>query len=188
GGEVAMRLVYVLCGALGGAVVLASCGTDNGPDASATGNGGGNDDGGGGILGNPDGASGVGASVDASFGCDGCAPFPGSNAPPCDPSVLGPPTLAYPLEGQLLPPNMNVLEVQFVPPAGATLFEVDFSNGITNVRVETQCNAVPDVRGGPSKGCGLTLSQQEWTDIANTNRDGDPVKVIVRATKDGSCV
>jgi hypothetical protein len=38
-------------------------------------------------------------------------------------------------------------------------------------------------------GCGLTLSQQEWNDIADTNRDGDPVSITVRATNgSGSCV
>jgi hypothetical protein len=84
---------------------------------------------------------------------------------------------------------MNVLEVQFVPPAGATLFEVDFTNSITSVKVETQCNPITPVRGGPSPGCGVTLPQGAWDDIANTNRDGDPVKVTVRATDAGmSCV
>jgi len=83
---------------------------------------------------------------------------------------------------------MNVLEVQFVPPAGATTFEVDFSNSNTDVRVVTQCNSVPDVRGGTSRGCGLTLPQAAWTDIANNNRDASPVAVSVRATKDSNCV
>jgi hypothetical protein len=83
---------------------------------------------------------------------------------------------------------MNVLEVQFVPPAGATLFEADFENAITSVKVETMCNPIMPVRGGPSPGCGLTLPQAAWNDIANTNRDGDPVKVTVRATVNGSCV
>ncbi len=83
---------------------------------------------------------------------------------------------------------MNVLEVQFAPPAGATLFEVDFENAITSVKVETQCNPITPVIGGPSSGCGLTLPQAAWNDIANTNRDGEPVKVTVRATVGGACV
>ena len=34
--------------------------------------------------------------------------------------------------------------------------------------------------GGVSySGCGLTLPQQAWNDIADTNRDGDPVQVVV---------
>ena len=47
------------------------------------------------------------------------------------PQTLGAPTLVYPPDGVLLPPNMNVLEVQWVPPTGAALFEVDFTNGVT---------------------------------------------------------
>src|SRR5262249_3002477 len=108
--------------------------------------------------------------------------------PECAPTVLGKATIAYPLDGLLLPPNMNVLEVQFKPPADATLFEVDFYNAVTKVKVETKCAPVPDVRGGPSIGCGITLPQAAWNAIANINRDGDTVGVVVRATKDGSCV
>ena len=109
------------------ALVFGACGSDNG----------GNNDGGDG--GKADQTTGL---PDASvFPCDGCTPFPPLGTTDCAPTVLGPATLAYPLDGMLLPPNMNVLEVQFVPPAGATLFEVDFENAITDVSVETQCNA-----------------------------------------------
>ena len=74
--------------------------------------------------------------------------------------------------------------------AGAALFEVDFENAATDVRVETPCVPVAAVRtsadgGTQYSGCGLTLSQQQWNDIANTNRDGDPLKVTVRATPGG---
>ena len=134
------------------------------------------------------GSSGGGGSVSSNYPCAGCPAFPGSGAPTCPATTLGPPTIAYPLDGLLLPPNMNVLEVQFVPPAGATLFEVDFENAVTSVKVETLCNPITPVRGGASPGCGVTLPQAAWNDIANTNRDGDPVKVTVRATTNGSCV
>jgi len=166
-----------LAAACGLALVFGACGSDNGAGGDG-GDGGGLD----------------GALVDQSapdsqvFPCDGCGPFPPIGTTPCTPNVLGPAQLVYPLDGLLLPPNMNVLEVQFVPPQGATEYEVDFENGVTDVRVQTFCDPVPDVRGGPSRGCGLTLPQAAWNDIANTNRDGDPVTVTVRATIDGSCV
>jgi hypothetical protein len=129
------------------------------------------------------------AVMDADFPCDGCAPFPSQATPTCAPTMLDAPTLVYPLDGVLLPPNMNVLEVQWVPPTGASLFEVDFTNAATDVRVETTCNPITTVRGTANVGCGLTLPQQAWNDIANTNRDGDPVKITVRATPaGGSCV
>jgi hypothetical protein len=117
----------------------------------------------------------------SSYGCDGCAPFPPLGGPSCTPQTLGAPKLVYPPDGVLLPPNMNVLEVQWVPPQGASLFEVDFENAATDVRVETPCNSVTTVRGAASVGCGLTLSQAEWNNIASLNRDGDPVKVTIRA-------
>jgi len=163
------------------ACAFAACGGDNN----------GNNDGGDGSIGdgtnNGDQTTGL---ADASiFPCtdDGCTPFPPLGTSNCAPNVLGPSKLVYPTDGLLLPPNMNVLEVQFVPPSGAKEFEVDFENSITDVRVVTLCNAVPDVRQGASKGCGLTLPQLAWNDIANANRDKDPVKVTVRATIDGSC-
>ncbi len=133
-------------------------------------------------------SSGGGGSVSSNYPCPSCPSFPPTGTPACPPSTLGAPTLVYPLNGLLLPPNMNVLEVQFVPPTGATLFEVDFTNAITSVKVETQCNPITPVRGGPSPGCGVTLPQAAWNDIANINRDGDPVKVTVRATASGACV
>jgi hypothetical protein len=124
----------------------------------------------------------------SSYKCPTCPDFPKGDAPTCDPGALAAPKIAYPLDGSLLPPNMNVLEVQFTAPPGATLYEVDFVNSTTLVKVVTKCDAVPDVRGGASLGCGVTLPQAAWNDVADKNRDGDPVHVFVRATKDGSCV
>jgi hypothetical protein len=165
------------------AVAAASCGSGKSSGGSGAASGSGAANGAGGTTG-----SGAGGHVSSDYPCSGCPSFPPSGAPVCSPGVLGAPTIAYPLDGLLLPPNMNVLEVQFVPPAGATLFEVDFENAITDVKVETQCNPVMPVRGGPSPGCGVTLPQAAWNDIANHNREGDPVKVTVRATVNGSCV
>jgi hypothetical protein len=159
---------------MGGAAVGGATSSSQGTGALTTSSGGASDGG--------------DAGVSSSYPCTGCPAFPPLGAPTCAPSTLGPPTLAYPLDGILLPPNMNVLEVQFVPPAGATLFEVDFENAITSVKVETMCNPITPVRGGASTGCAVTLPQAAWNDIANTNRDGDPVKVTVRATINGACV
>jgi hypothetical protein len=106
---------------------------------------------------------GDGGVVSSTYPCTGCPTFPAPGAPTCPASTLGPATISYPLDGLLLPPNMNVLEVQFVPPAGAMLFEVDFENGVTDVKVETQCNPVTPVRGGPSPGCGITLPRAPGT-------------------------
>jgi hypothetical protein len=167
-------------------VGAASCGSESAADGSGDADGGGDADGtGGGTVGLGVPSSDTGSK---NYPCAGCMPFPPLGAPECTPAVLGKATIAYPLDGLLLPPNMNVLEVQFTPPPSATLYEVDFYNAVTKVKVETKCADVADVRGGTSRGCGVTLPQGAWNDIANSNRDGDPVRVVVRATTDGSCV
>jgi hypothetical protein len=190
--------VLLLVG-IGVALVGAACGSNGDAGTGTRGRDGGiadgsfGDDGNGGSTFSP-GSGDSSAPVNADFACDGCAPFPPETASSCAPSTLGGPTLVYPPDGVLLPPNMNVLEVQWLPPAGASLFEVDFKNGVTDVRIETPCVPVAAVRtsadgGTQYSGCGLTLTQQAWNDIANTNRDGDPVSVTVRATPPGgSCV
>lgn len=175
-GLVAASFVALAIGAGGS---LASCGGNGGNGDGGNGDGSDMDSG----LVYPDGGSSYCANPDG-----GCPMFPPIGTKECDPQTLGPPTLVYPTDGLLLPPNMNVLEVQFVPPMGATLYEVDFLNQITNVGVVDTCQQVPDVRKGPSKGCGVTLPQAAWNDIANKNRDGDSVTIIVRATVNGQCV
>ncbi len=119
--------------------------------------------------------------------CPGCPSFPplGGSTPSCGAAAA--PTLIYPPDGVLLPPNMNVIEVQFMPGQGVSAYEIDFENAITDVRLVTPCNAITDTRGAATGGCGFSLDPTQWKWVANTNRAGDPVKVSVRATTNGSC-
>jgi hypothetical protein len=120
--------------------------------------------------------------------CPGCPAFPPDNAPTCT-TPGATPTLVYPPDGVLLPPNMNVIDVQFLPGAGQSVFEIDFENAATDVRVETACAPVDDVRGNPTGGCAFTLDPMVWSTIADSNRGGDPVRIMVRAAPaDVSCV
>jgi hypothetical protein len=132
--------------------------------------------------------------------CANCAPFPGTpndgglpgfgqlgNAPMCSGAGVNP-TLVYPNDGALFPPNTNVIEVQFLPGAGNTLFEVDFENSITDVRVETKCTAITNAVGTATGGCGVTLDAATWAFIAANNAGLDALTVTVRGTPDGSCV
>ena len=75
--------------------------------------------------------------------CPGCATFPplGTGAPPACTGTAVDPQLVYPPDQVLLPPNMNVIEVHFMPGANNTLFEIDFENAGTDVRLETMCNS-----------------------------------------------
>ncbi|HEX3766652.1 MAG TPA: hypothetical protein VHW23_48490, partial [Kofleriaceae bacterium] len=91
--------------------------------------------------------------------CPGCAAFPppGSGSPPTCTAQGAAPQLVYPPDQVLLPPNMNVIEVQFLPGAGNTLFEIDFKNSAIDVRFETMCNAITSTRGAKTDGCAFQL-------------------------------
>jgi hypothetical protein len=94
------------------------------------------------------------------------------------------PTLVYPPDGVLIPPNTNVIEVHFVPGGGGTnnLFEISFENASTDVRVYTSCSGTSAADGLPlNGGCVFELTQAEWDAIARTNRGGNPLAVKVRA-------
>jgi hypothetical protein len=161
---------------------LYACGSSSGDD-----NGNGGD---GGQLYGPDGAPLT--FQDAGFtapDCPGCT-FPGNNAPAC-PSGTPAIDLVYPNDDTLVPPNMNVISVQWTPFGAAFKeFEVDFENSITDMRVITKC-AVQTVDTEqppqPSGGCELLLDQQMWDFVAQHNRGQPPVTITVRGTTDGTC-
>lgn len=65
------------------------------------------------------------------------------------------PSIAYPADGVLLPPNLGGLEVHFVP-SGHVLFEIEFAQaGQIKMLVYDDCNP----RG---TGCALALSDAMW--------------------------
>ena len=133
--------------------------------------------------------------------CPGCPAFPGTpadgglpafgdlgNPPSCTGTGVNP-TLVYPNDGALFPPNMNVVEIQFLPGSGNQVFEIDFENALTDVRVETRCNAITNTVGTATGGCGLTLDPTTWSYIAANNAGGSALTVTVRgAPSDTSCV
>jgi hypothetical protein len=123
--------------------------------------------------------------------CTDCPAFPplGPDAPPACTGSAVDPQLVYPPDGVLLPPNMNVIAVHFMPGNANTIFELDFENATTDVRIETRCNAITNTRGSATGGCGFSLDPTEWSYVATQNRGGDPVTVTVRAAPaDLSCV
>lgn len=94
------------------------------------------------------------------------------------------PTLVYPPDGILLPPNTNVIEVHFLPGSSTmanSQFELSFENAVTDVRIYTTCAGSTPDQGMPlNGGCVLELSAAEWDYIAKTNADGDPLTMKVR--------
>lgn len=82
-------------------------------------------------------------------------------------------TLAYPLDGVLLPPNLGGLEVHFAP-GDRDLYELRFEqNG-------EACLLVYDVCEARGSGCAVPLSDAMWQVLA-TRRGGGPFALRVRA-------
>lgn len=108
----------------------------------------------------------------ASLPTDPAQPFGG----PSDASRA--PDVVYPNDGVVLPPNLSLLEVHFKPGTNNTLFELTFTNAITDVKVYTRC--VVPLNGG----CIYTPDATVWRWIAETNRGGDDVTITARGTDD----
>jgi hypothetical protein len=122
------------------------------------------------------------------MGNPACTAFPGDNAPAC--AAGSEATIVYPNDGALIPPNLNTMDVQFMPGSNDTVFEVDFENAATDVRLTTTCaTKVSDTRMVNTGGCELDFKNVagSWDFIAKSNRGGDPIKITVRATTDGMC-
>jgi hypothetical protein len=102
---------------------------------------------------------GAGASAPSSFG----GPSGTSNAP----------TLVYPPDGTMVPPNMQTLEFHFLPGTGNTLFELSFEAPTMDLKVYTGCTAV-------GAGCVYSPDAATWALMANSLRGGDPLKWAVR--------
>jgi hypothetical protein len=118
-----------------------------------------------------------------AFGGDGGAQGPFADAGATANASCNP-TLVYPADGVLLPPNTNVIEVHFQPGSASapnTQFELSFENSVTDVRIYTTCvGSTPDQGMPINGGCAFELSQAEWDYVAQTNAGGDPVTVKVR--------
>jgi hypothetical protein len=177
-------------------VALYACGSNAGQGGGG-GDGGGSGDGTFGgdtpVFGGPDGGFDVPVVFqDAGFtapDCPGCT-FPGPGAPTC--SGAPPINIYYPPDGVLVPPNMNVISVQWTPFGTAFKeFEVDFTNAVTYMTVITKCATqtvdTEQPTGVASGGCELDLDPAMWNFLSNQNRGGDAVTITVRGTTDGTC-
>jgi hypothetical protein len=102
------------------------------------------------------------------------------------------PEIVYPNSGVMVPPNLGQLEIHFLPDlrtksaTNNTLFELAFSNAVTDVRVYLRCYLPSGftLPTGITRGCIYTPSTQVWKFLAESNRGGQPVRVILRATGD----
>jgi hypothetical protein len=117
--------------------------------------------------------------------CPSCT-FPGAGAASCG-GMDTDPTVIYPNDGVLLPPNMNTISLQWLPGNGNTTFEIDLQNPATDVKIYANCKPTVDTRGAMSGGCQLDLSGAMWDFVAKSNKGGDPVKITVQGSSNGMC-
>jgi Tol biopolymer transport system component len=128
-------------------------------------------------------AGGVSANTNVTVVLQQIVKDPGSPNLPVDPgSLFGGPTtgmapdLVYPSDGTLFPPNLGRLEIHFMPGSGNTVFELHFSNMVTDVKVYLQCTNM--LAGG----CIYQPDATVWSYVASTNRGGAPVQLTLRGT------
>jgi hypothetical protein len=91
------------------------------------------------------------------------------------------PTLVYPNDGVMLPPNMRNLEVHFLPASKAgALYEISLLSPYSEYRFYTRCYADPlkYLKGS----CVFEMDPDTVDVIAESNRGIDPVTLAVRAT------
>jgi hypothetical protein len=84
------------------------------------------------------------------------------------------PSLVYPPDGVMMPPNISMLEVQLQPATGTDLFEIKFTTANLSLKVYTGCVAV-------GSGCGFLPDEATWKIISDYGR-GTTMKIELRAT------
>jgi hypothetical protein len=95
------------------------------------------------------------------------------------PSAARAPTLVYPNNGVILPPNIQALEVHWQPgSAQNTLFQLAFQSNTLNVTTYTRCGQM--VNGG----CVFALDPNTYSYVANSSAGGQPVNLTVSGSDD----
>jgi len=122
-------------------------------------------------------------SGQAAAGSPGATPAipsdPGSEFTGTDSPTLAP-TLVYPNDGVLLPPNMQQLEIHFLPGKTGELYEISILSDFSEYRYYTRCYADPSKFLAGT--CAFEIDADTVNVIAESNRGTDPVKLTVRGT------
>lgn len=188
-------------GVAGDAGEAGSAGTDLDADTDVSSGGGGQGGGGagagGGSFGGGAGTAGGGAGAAGTGGWDNCQVPPAPDPPTPEQKVLNgapanastmfggsvdtnrAPTIVYPQDGVLMPPNVNTIDIQFSPGSGNDLFEVHFSSNAVDVRFYTKCSSV-------GSGCSLKLDMATFAPIAGKAAGQEPIAITVRGTDQAS--
>lgn len=122
------------------------------------------------------GGSGFDAEAETPIPAEAGALFGG----PADPTRA--PTIAYPNDGVMLPPNLKLLDIHWMPGAGNTLFQITFSSPTANITYLSRCGSV----GGllPAGSCGFQLDQTGYDYLSASNAGTGSVTVTIQGTDD----
>jgi hypothetical protein len=124
----------------------------------------------------------VGTAADGSPGATPALPAdPASTFQGATQNSALAPTLVYPNDGVLLPPNLSALEIHWLPGKTAgELYEVSFESDFIDLRYYTRCYADPTLY--VSATCALQLDPDRFDVLAQSNRGTAAVKLLVRGT------
>ena len=91
----------------------------------------------------------------------------------------GGPQIVYPPTGIVIPPNLNTLEIHWIPAAGQDLFAIDFDGPTASYTAYTGCQPL-------NGGCVYNLDPQFWSAVAEQSAGTKPVKWRVRGVSSAS--
>jgi hypothetical protein len=129
------------------------------------------------------------AQFDGVAGGDGGADsaVPGNSAmifanAPVDPARV--PTLVYPNDGTMLPPNLRLLDVHWLPGSPSnTLYRISFSSPQSQITYYSRCGTIGGLLTAGS--CGFQLDETGYGYLASSNAGTGNVTVTISGTDDG---
>jgi hypothetical protein len=93
------------------------------------------------------------------------------------------PVLEYPNDGTMLPPNLRLLDVHWMPgSASNTLYQITFTSASSSITYYTGCGAIQDLL--PAGACGFQLDATGYAYLSESNAGQGNVAVTIKGTDD----
>jgi hypothetical protein len=100
---------------------------------------------------------------------------------PVDPSRV--PTLVYPNDGAMLPPNLRLLDVHWLPGSPSnTLYRISFSSPQSQITYYSRCGTIGGILTAGS--CGFQLDETGYSYLASSNSGTGNVTLTITGTDD----
>jgi len=100
---------------------------------------------------------------------------------PSDPTRA--PVLEYPNDGTMLPPNLRLLDVHWLPgSANNTLYQISFTSPASSITYYTRCGAIQDLLA--TGACGFQLDATGYAYLSESNAGQGNVAVTILGTDD----